>query len=274
MFFARADRRIRRQADLSAEMDPDLGRVVAAKHGPVLDQCHVEPQSRRPDCRAGTGHAAADHDEIELAGVFGFVGQVELPLAKRGQCFWVIRRCEARIGRKDDGIATAVETGQVVQAKGNLAGRQFDLFAGLPMPRVSLGAERGPQRLAVDEQLKPARRPGRLPRRDPIAGSHPDLIGSGGGQLDRRGCIFDRDSHSVGQQDRRAHLIHILLVDHPAAGIVETLGLDQHGLRIPGCERGCGQRKRQDSDRQRQESLSHGVSSFAGADCQGRYPPL
>ena len=52
-------------------MHADLGAVVAAEDGPVVDKRHLQPQPGRRDRGAGPCHPSADYDEIELPGVLG-----------------------------------------------------------------------------------------------------------------------------------------------------------------------------------------------------------
>jgi hypothetical protein len=85
---------------------------------------------------------------------------------------------------------------------------------------------------AVDQYLEPPRRTGRLPRRHPVAGPHPDAVLSGTWQSDRRPCVFDRFAQSMSQQERRTHLVHELRIGQPAAQVVELLGFDQHRPRL------------------------------------------
>src|SRR5699024_9831884 len=50
----------------TTERHPNLAGPVPAENGPVLDQRHLEPLPSRGDGGTDTGHAAADHDQIEL----------------------------------------------------------------------------------------------------------------------------------------------------------------------------------------------------------------
>ena len=47
------------------------------------------------------------------------------------------------------------------------------------------------------------------------------------GNVDLRRRVRDRPAQAVGQQVGRAHLVHELRIDDPAAALRETLGLDQ-----------------------------------------------
>ena len=97
----------------------------------------------------------------------------------------------------------------------------------LPVPCGALGAEGGAERLAVDEHLEPARRARRFPRRDPIARADPDAVLAGGGKLHGGLRVAHRLAQPVRQQIGRAHLVHELLVHHPAAEVGELLGFEQ-----------------------------------------------
>ena len=105
-----------------------------------------------------------------------------------------------------------------------------DPAAVLPVPGRALGAESGGQRLAVDEQLEFSRCSRRFPRSHPVAGSHPDAIGSGRRKFRRRHRILHRHAEAVRQQIGRTHLFHGLLVQIPAAQIRKLLGFEKNIL--------------------------------------------
>jgi len=54
----------------------------------------------------------------------------------------------------------------------------------------------------------------------------------------------------VGEEERRAHLVHELAIDDPAAEVVEIFRLDEEGVLHP-----VGERER---EKQREESGVHG----------------
>ena len=84
--------------------------------------------------------------------------------------------------------------------------------------------------LPFDEHLEPARRARRLPRRHPVLGADPDAIRAGRRELDLGGRVRHRHAQPVRQQVRRAHLVHELRIDDPAAALRETLRLDKDDL--------------------------------------------
>ena len=104
------------------------------------------------------------------------------------------------------------------------------------MPLGPFRAESGLQRFAAHQQLKLARSARRPERRRPIPRADPNAILARGRYVDSRHGILDRPPQPVSQQHGRAHLIHVLLVDHPTAGTLEPLGFDQNGPPVFHCE--------------------------------------
>ncbi len=157
---------------------------------------------------------------------FGLLRQAEQLAAEFSERFQIVRRLEVRVLAEEQGVAAALEAGQVVQ--GDLGLRwNFKPTAVLPVPGGPFGSKRRRQRLAIDKHLEPARCPRRLPRRDPIAGADPDAIHAGRRKLCHGNGVADRIAQAVGQQIGRTHLVHELLVDDPAAAIVEVFRLQQ-----------------------------------------------
>ena len=76
--------------------------------------------------------------------------------AKRSR---IVGRPELEVLAEENGVAAALEAGQVVQGHLGLRGH-LDRAAVLPMPGCAFGSERHRQRLAVDEHLKAAGAPG------------------------------------------------------------------------------------------------------------------
>ena len=138
------------------------------------------------------------------------------------------------IGREDNCITSTFKAGQVVQGDGDLLVCNLDCPAILPVPLCSFGAEDGSKGHTVDEQLEPARRCRRFPRGHPVARANPYAVLAGGWKPHLRCGVFDRLTQTVSQQQWRAHLVGKLLVDDPAAEVVESLGFNKDSLCL-GC---------------------------------------
>lgn len=93
-------------------------------------------------------HASSD-DEVELPGVLRLIGQVGGLAAKRRHRLALVRGREGLIGRQDDGIASTIEAGQIVQSDRDLGLADIDSPAVLPVPLGSGGSEGASDRLAV-----------------------------------------------------------------------------------------------------------------------------
>ena len=139
-----------------------------------------------------------------------------------------MRREEAGVGSKQNRVATAFKTGQVMKRKSNLPLWQVNFPTVLPVPLCAFCAERGLERLPVDYLLEPARSARRIPLGDPISSAHPHAIGAGLRDNNIRVSVADRRSHSMRKQECRAHLVGKLLIDHPTAQRIETLRFDQY----------------------------------------------
>ncbi len=92
----------------------DLTAAVATEDEAILNEGNVQRLAGGGNGRCDAGVTAADHDKVELAGIFGLRRQAEPFLAERGEVF-VGRGLEVGIVAQQDRIAAAVETGQVVQ---------------------------------------------------------------------------------------------------------------------------------------------------------------
>ena len=222
-----ADVRVGRQVGFAFRPDADLGAAVAAEHGAILDERHGESEPCGRNGGRGAGDAAADDDEVELAAVGRLVGPAEQFAAQRFELGPPSGGTKSGIAAKQDGVAAAFEAGQIAKRDG---GRIFDLdgAAVLPMPLGAFGAERGVERLAVDQRVGngPERRA--LSRARPSRACEPKRGTCRRWELDVRRGVPHRFAQAVGEQVGRAHDVHELLVDDPAARFVERLGLDEH----------------------------------------------
>jgi len=221
-----ADARVRGQVDAAIEPDTNLGAVVAAQHGAVLEESDLQPKARGRQCCAGSRDAAADDYEVVLAAVFGHFRQAERLAAQGRQRGQVVRRLEVQVRAEENGVAASLEAGQVVQGDLGLAA-DLDDAAVLPMPFGAFGAEGGRKRLPVEEDLEPAGRAGRFPGGDPIARADPDAVFAFGREPGSGLGVADRLAQTVRKEIGRAHLIHELLIHNPATQVSELLGFEE-----------------------------------------------
>ncbi len=107
--------------------------------------------------------------------------------------------------------------------------RQSHRAAVLPVPLGAHRAEGGGQGLSIDQHLEPARRARRLPPRHPVLGAHPHPVAARRRGSRPSSCASATGTpEPVGQQVGRAHVVHELRVDHPAADVGEPLGFDEN----------------------------------------------
>jgi hypothetical protein len=241
-----ADVRVGLLSGLALGPHADFGAGVAAKHGTVLDEGDAQAVACCGKRGAAPGDPAAHDNEIELAGVIGLFRQAELIASPGGEGGRFVRRDCLEIGTEHDGVAPALESGEVVQGDARLGG-DFDHTAILPVPFCAFGAEGGREGAAVDDDLESARGAGRVPRRDPVAGPDPDAMRAWRGEP--RGCdrVLHGHAKAVGEKVRRAHDLHGLLVDVPSAGIRELFGFEEHVRRgACGSQEGEGSQEGQD----------------------------
>ncbi len=219
--------------------DADFGAGVAAEDGAVLDEGDGEALAGGGEGGRGAGDASADDNEVEGAGVIGFGGEAEGMSAEGGEGGGVVGRGEIGLLAEEDGIAASLEAGEVVEGDRGL-GIDVDVATVLPMPIGALGAESGGQGGAVDEELESARGARDVPGCDPVTGSDPDPVAAGAGEGGGGGGVADGDAEAMGEEVGRAHLVHGLLVEVPAAEVGELFGLEEKGVGGGGAEEGCG----------------------------------
>ena len=225
-----ANPRIRLKVHLAVKPHADFGGIVTAEHGTVLYECDFRSEPCGRQCGGGSGDASSDDNQVKLTGVRRRLGPPQQLPPPRSHTLQIVGRSELRVRGKHNRIASPLEAGEIVQCDGGLGLGDIDRPAGLPMPLRPFGPERGLERLAVNEQLKLARRPGRFPTGDPVARANPNPIGSGGGKCHGSRSILNRYAEPVSKHKRRAHLVHELLIDNPPAAIVKRLSLDQNGM--------------------------------------------
>ena len=136
-----AKRRIGRKVDVADRADANFGTAVAAEDGTILNERDLQAQPCRGDGTRGARYPAADDDKIEWPCIFGHRAKAKGLLAKCGKNRAFVRWTEVGVGSKENCIATAIEAGQVMERKRNLACRQVDRSTVLPMPRFAFRAE-------------------------------------------------------------------------------------------------------------------------------------
>jgi len=220
-----------RQVHASGQMHPHLRAVVAAEHRAVLDQRHRQPEPRRRDRHADAGDAAAGDDQIHRLGALRSLDRPHRTTVALQFGDLVLRR-ERGVGREDQRIATAVETGQVVQRQPRGAFFETHMTRLLPRPLVALRAQHRRQRCAVNVYLELAWRVFLRPERSPVARAHQHAVGAALRHLHGRRSVRHRRAQSVRHQKRRTHLIHELLVHHPAAFVRKGFRLHKQRRRL------------------------------------------
>ena len=179
----------------------------------------------------------------------------------------IVGRHELEVLGEQHRVAAALEAGQVVQRDLGLARRPRPLppscqcHAAPSVPKVV--ASGLPSTSTWNRPGRPApstARPNRgcAPRRGIVPADGNLAVGHG---------VADRIAQPVGQQVRRAHLVHELLVDDPAAAVAEALGLHQQA--VGGVERnGTGEQ----GDEQGERGGLHGDDSGGQAGRLRRRP--
>ena len=164
-----ADARLGLHVARALQPDADLGAVVAAEHGPVLDQGHLAAPAAPPraprTCRRCRRRPRPDRTRPPSPAARAGRAAARRNAAIAGSRFG---GAKLRIGGEQDRVAAALEAGQVVQRQ-----RRPRLPA-ISTCRRPASATRRPsvpkvvvERLAVDEHLERARRARRLPRAPP-----------------------------------------------------------------------------------------------------------
>ena len=102
-----AQGRIRAYFYSAAEVNPDLGAVVAAEHGTVVHEGHFQALTSRSHSSTHAGYSSSHHHKIIFRRCSGSVGQAKL-LPAPG---FHIRRRHIPVGCKIYGIATPLESG-------------------------------------------------------------------------------------------------------------------------------------------------------------------
>ena len=98
--------------------DANFRTAVASEDGAILDQRDATAKTSGRKCAGTSGDTASDDYHIELASLDRFFGKAQQMSAPslRGSVHCVWR--SAIFCREEDGIATAVEAGQVTQFDG------------------------------------------------------------------------------------------------------------------------------------------------------------
>ena len=194
-----------------------------------MDEGNFAAHARGREGRAHATVTAADDDEVKLAGFLGLLGQARERHAPRGEGRGVVRGAEDGVGGEEDGVATAVEAGEVAEGEGGFGFREVHGTAVVPRPVRALGAEGFLERRSLHEELKLAGCAGGFPAPDPVHRADPHAPGAGLRELHGGAGVRDGCAEAVGHEVGRAHRLDELRVEHPAAGGFEGLGLDEDG---------------------------------------------
>ena len=224
--------RIGLEAGVARHAHRGLGTRRAAGHRAVVNQRDLHAEAGRRQASGNTGNTTADNHQFIVPFQHRRFGQPKQLAAPRRR--GIVRRGVVQIGRKQNRIATAFETGQVVQLQRSFFLVDFNNATVLPVPIDAFRSENRFQRFVIDEHLELARSIDAAlgPLRHPVAGAHPHAVFAGRRYLDGRLRILHRTPQAVRQEEGRAHLIHELRVVDPAASVLECFGLDQHGRLI------------------------------------------
>ena len=104
-------------ADLAAGGDADFLAGIAAEHRAVLDESDLDAGAGGGDGGAAPGHATAGDDAIELADIRRAGGLVFHGASPGLQGNRVIGRRFVAAGNQGDGIAAAVEAGEILEGE-------------------------------------------------------------------------------------------------------------------------------------------------------------
>ena len=146
-----ADVRIFAAAHEALRPHADFGAAVTAKDGAVLNEGNFQAHASRRNRTTHAAVAAADHDEVKLAHVFGRGGEPKRGLAPRGERRGVVERNFLQIAGEINRIATPVEAGEVAECERGFGCGDLDRAAVVPEPRGALHSEGFGERLAIDK---------------------------------------------------------------------------------------------------------------------------
>ena len=171
--------------------------------------------------------AAADDAKVERTSRGSLLGIAERLTAPSEVL--AVRRCRSReIAREAERVHTTLEARQVAKYDFRRHGGDRDNAAVPPVPRAASAFAEGSDDDAIDEDLELSR----AIRRDPVARPHPKAVFACCREGDAGLCVGYGMPEAVSKQIARAHLVHKLLVDGPAAEIGKRLGLDKCRFRV------------------------------------------
>lgn len=136
------------------------------------------------------------------------------------------------VQREEDGVATRVESRQIVQRDLVDALRKVGRTARLPMP---FGIARTEERVAVAAVDAQAEGAGGMlllvgPVGRPVLRPHEDAVLAALRNFDLRHGVLDRRTQTVCQEVARPHLLHELGIGRPAALVPEIGSREQYGV--------------------------------------------
>ena len=220
--------------DLTAHAHADIRAVAAAQHAAVVDEQRLRAGAPRRQRHAHARHAAARDDQVVVLAAFGDF----MPVQRAAHFFnggLIVRRRKTEVVGHINRVAAAIKAGQIVQSQRVPPRAEFGLARLLPCPGRAVCAQHGGQRLFVHAHSKAPRRRALAPDCRPVPRARPHRIAPRA-HVDFRFRVGHGNAQPVRHDIGRAHLIHGLLIDCPAAQIFERLGFYKiliHGLFHP-----------------------------------------
>jgi len=205
--------------DAHAELDAG----VAAEDGAVLDERRPRAEPCRGDGRRATRRAGTDHDDVEGAAVLRLERHAGQAAAFLRDVLGLVGRRVLQVDRQDDGVAAAVVARQIVQGDRRLALLEAEVASRRPVPAVvmRLAEDLLGRHAAYDDLELPWRVLGR-----PVARADPDPPRRRPRDPHLNLGIGDGLAHPRRDEIGRAHQVHELGVEQPAAVVGEVLGVD------------------------------------------------
>ena len=209
---------IRLRANLTAQPHLYFGAVAAAEHRSVLNKAYVNALTHGGKRHAGARYSAAAYNHVVQRFILSG-GNARYLAAK----FLGIFRNIVFIGCKKHRVAPAVKARKVAQ-RHSVRLPAFKLHSAriLPIPLFAVCAEGIFKAVIVYHKFKGACGCSAFPHGGPIAGAHICVPLSAFGQFYVCNGVCHRGAQTVRHNVRRAHYIHRLLINYPAAQIFKT----------------------------------------------------
>ena len=211
--------------DPPAQMDTDFGAVVPAHYRTVVDQGNITPQTGRRNRRTHAGNSRSHDNQIVRSRRRHLIGQMQGLAPESIQLRKIGGRYIPFFRRKIDRIATAVETGQVMQPDHCVLLLHRHLACLLPHPCLTRTTQHLRNCLLAHRERKSSGTLALSPRSGPVIRTDVDVILSPLREGHPRSSVLHRNTHSMRQQIGRPHQVHKLLIDYPSALVAEALRL-------------------------------------------------